>query len=49
MTIKIYLDRKPIMVFLDWQSAEEYKERHSPSLQKRMEIRIVPSKNGGQK
>ena len=47
MTAKLFFDRKPVMTFLSRESAEEYKAQHSTAMQKRMEIRETPNKNGG--
>jgi hypothetical protein len=49
MTVKLFFDRKPVMTFLGRESAEEYKAQHSAAMQKRMEIRETPNKNGAQK
>lgn len=37
--IRVYCDGKSVLSALSTESAEEYVQRHSPTLQKRMEIR----------
>jgi len=46
MTAKLFCDRKPAMTFLSKESAEEFKALHSAAMQRRMEIRETPNKNG---